>query len=265
MRKCWGISGVLIAATMFTGMLPAQEEEQTVYTQVGLWNVARGKRAEFVRFVETHQAPVMRRLLDEGVIIEWGFDSAGLHSPDGYSHSTYFSAHSVANLEKVIDAYYESLGDRAEELEAELAGLITRHQDLQHWSSSFETRPVSLTKGYWFGSSWRVKRGRGADYRRVWETQTKPVYDQLLADGTIVTYVQSWSYLHTDEDSLGRVWIWHLVENLEDEAKVEAAFEAAREKLSEAEREARRDYFWSLIHEGSHRDDFTRVIHYGTR
>lgn len=264
MRRLFGIGAGLLCLVLVTGMVPAQEE-QTVYTSVSLWDVPRAKRGEFIRFVETNQAPVMRRLLDDGVIIEWGFDAAGLHDPNGYSHSTYFSAHSLADLEKVLDTYLESLGDRAEELEAELAGLLTKHEDYYARSSAYKARPVDLKTGYWIGSSFRVERGKGAEFTRFWEANSRPIYDQLLDDGTVASYSLSSSHFHTSKDSLGRYWVWYLVESLEDEAKVDAAFDEARGKLSEAERDARRDYFWSMVIDESHRDDFTRVIQHISR
>ena len=124
---------------------------------------------------------------------------------------------------------------------------------------------LNSLKGYFNGSSIRVKRGKSADFVKLWEAWAQPVFEQLLADGTIVAYGLDSPLHHTSADSLGRMTSWYVLENMDADAKVDAAFDAAREKLSETEREGRTELYWSLVHEDSHRDDFTRLIHYRTK
>ncbi len=236
------------------------QEAPTVYTSVALWDVPRAKWGDFVAHMEK-DAPTLEKLVADGVIVEWGIDSEALHSPEGYTHSLWMSAHSMADLEKAGD----SLSAYSPDARAALDAMVTKHMDLYFRSAFYASRPARLTSGFAMGSFVRVKRGEGSDYRRAWEEWSKPVFDQLLADGTIVSYTLDSPYMHTSEESLGLMATWYVVEKMEDDQKVEAAFDAARAKLSATERDARQNRYWSMVIENSHRDDFTRLIHYQTK
>jgi hypothetical protein len=247
---------------LLSGPVMAQD---TVYTQMGLWDVPRAKWSQFVAFYEKYEKPVMEQLVADGVLVEIGFEANGLHDPEDYSHASWMSAHSLADLEKALNAYYDSLGSDADRVEEEFAGLVSKHKDIVVFSHFYGSNTVKLDDAYSFGSSVRVKRGHGSEYRRLWKEWAKPIFDQLLADGTIVAYTVDEAYHHTDADFLGRIWVWYVVDDIANEAKVTAAFDAAREALSETERESRLNLYWGLIVEESHRDGFSRLIHFQTR
>lgn len=263
-RKFLVCSVIYVLAALFAVTGVAQEQK-TVYTQLGLWDVPRAKWGDFARSIEQYEKPIMEKLVAEGLIIEWGFDAAGVHSPEGYSHSTWTSAYSMADLEKAGDRYFEALGEQGEALEAELDSMLNKHADVYARSIHYGSRPSNLSGGFAFGTRTRVRRGKGPEFREMWEECAKPIYDALLAEGTIVAYNVGTDYIHSTADSLGSTWTWYILENLEADEKVEAAFEAARNALGKADRAARQHYFWSLIEKESHRDDFTRVHHFVTR
>lgn len=264
MKKLLTTCTLIFAMAAVGSSLQAQDSTE-VFTQVGFWEVPRAKWADFVAYYEKNEKPVLERMLADGVILEFGFDSEGLHNPNGYSHATWFTARSLGNLEKVLEAYEQSMGPDAAALEAEFAGMISKHQDLILRSLFYSSTAAKLSSGHAVGSGVRVKRGRMNDFQQAWESWSKPVYDQLVADGTIVSYALDTPYFHTSEESLGSVWTWYVLRDLSDQHKVDAAFSAARDKSSAAERESRRQLYWDTIHEGSHRDAMTRLIHYQSK
>ena len=244
------------------GTIVAQDSE-TLYTRGGFWEVPRTKWKAFGEFFEKFEKPVLDRMLSEGVIEEYGIDAFSLHHPDGYTHSTWFSATSMAGLEKVLDAFEEAAEAQStsgDNVNDEFAGMVTKHRDSILRSISHGAKSVQLDDGYFMGTMSRVKRGKGREYRKTWEAYVKPVYEQLLADGTIVAYGLDTAYIHTEKP--GDRMSWYIISNMEADEKVEAAFDAAWDTLSETDREARRALFWEMIEEGSHRDDMTRIIHY---
>lgn len=264
-RLVTGVFVAVLSVLFCAGGFAQNNEKPTLYTYVGWWDVPREKWPAFVEQYEKTELPVMDRLVDQGVLTEYGIDSSGLHNPDGYSHSTWMVATSMGNIERALDAFYESLGANADGVEAALAGMITKHSDGTFRSTHYGRRPAKLSKGYFNASSIRVKRGKSSDYVKLWEAWAKPVYDQLLADGTIVAYGLDTPVHHTSEQSLGFTLAWYILENMDADAKVDAAFDTAREKLTETERTASNELYWSLVVEDSHRDDFTRLIHFRTK
>ncbi len=105
-----------------------------------------------------------------------------------------------------------------------------------------------------------MKPGHGQDFLKAWEAWAKPVYDQLLADGTIVSYSLNTEYYHTEAPGL--LTAWYLIEDMAMDEKVSAAFEAAWGKPDEIDRKARQAYIRSLLVEGAHRDVMNRVLYY---
>jgi hypothetical protein len=254
---------VFLFLSLLMGTVLAQD--RTVYTQVGLWDVPRAKWGDFVKFYEKYEKPVMERLFAEGVLVEHGFESNGLHDPNDYSHASWISAYSLADLEKALDAYTKSLGANADAMEAEFAGMVTKHKDLVVRSHFYGAKSVKMDNGYSFGSSVRVERGHGSDYRKAWETWAKPVYDKLLADGVIVAYTLDEAYYRTDEDQLGRMWTWYVVEDVANKHIVDDAFNAMRAEGSEAERTARTNNYWEMVIDNSYRNGFSRLIYFQTK
>lgn len=258
---CVFVLGILFCA----GGLAQDGSKPTLYIYVGWWDLPRDKWADFVQQYEKYEMPVLNRLVDEGVLTEYGIDASGLHHPEGYTHSTWMVSTNPGNIERALDAYYESLGADADRLEAELAGMINRHMDLTFQSENYGSRSAKLSKGYFNGSSVRVQRGKGSEFIKLWKSRVEPVFEQLLKEETIVAYGLDEPRHHTSEDSLGQMVSWYVTESMDADVKVDAAFEASRADLSEAERTAQREEYWSLVVENSHRDDFTRLIHFRTK
>lgn len=266
MSRCrWMGVCVLVCLAGLGASLLAQADSSTLYVQVGFWDVPREKWDAFVQFFEKHEKPVMERMVAEGVLVEWGIDANGLHDPKDYSHSTWIAAHDLGSLEKAMAAYFTSLGADAARLEAEFASMVTNHRDMTLISENGGGRTAKLESGYFLASSVRVNRGRMNDYEKAWKELSQPVFEQLLRDGAIVAYGLDTPYYHTSEASLGTMYSWYVIADLANDATVDAAFEAAQSKRSETERAALREYFWGMTVEGSHRDAFTRLIHYQRR
>jgi hypothetical protein len=236
------------------------QESKRIYTQVGFWDVPRANWAEYVELVEKYEKPVMEKLLADGLIVEFGFESSGLHNPDGYSHASWMSSESLSGLEKALDAFYAELGDGADAFEAAVGGLVSRHMDIVAESEHYGFRTSKFENGYSVGSFVQLKPGKGGEYRRAFEAWVQPLYEKLLADGTINSYSLGGEYYHTSP--AGGAWTWYIVDSAEDLDKAEAALEAEWGKLGRSELEARIDQRRDLVKQGSHRDDFTRLIYY---
>lgn len=260
-----GVFACLLLLLFFVATAFGQAQER-IFTRVGFWDVPREKWGAFVELFERYEMPVLQRMFEQGVIVEWGFDANSIHSPDDYTHSSWFSAAGVAQLEKVLDAYDEAmkaLGDEGAQAEREFASMVTKHRDVLIRSYHRGSKSARIDDGYFFGSFNRVKAGKGPEFRKAWEKYAKPVYETLLAEGKIVAWGLDAEYIHTEAP--GGMWAWYILADIGLNEEIDAAFEGSWSGLDEVEREARSAMMRDLTVEGSHRDAMTRIIHFAVK
>jgi len=245
----------------------AQDDPAPVYTRVAMWQVDRAQWGDFVEDFEMHDQPVLEKLFNEGVIIEWGLDAMSLHHPEGYTHGTWWSATSMVSLEKVLTAFDEAAEKRGKDaqkkIDAHFAGMLTKHRDYMLRSGTYRAKDAKLDDGYFVSSSVRVKSGRDDDYHSFWDNRVKPVYEKLLQEGTIVAFG-----LTVEEISTGKPGgheSWYFTANAEGIDKVKAAFRADWGEEDKEGRRARWASIKDVVEEGTHREQMTNLIHYATR
>ena len=159
------------------------EDQPVVYTRVAQWQIARPNWGAYEKDLKKNTVPVMEKLLADGVIIEFGADRTTVHSPDGYTHSTWFCARSLANLEKALDALVESESkltpEERRKQDTDFAG--TKHADMILRSVAYHNRTVKTEKGYGTVSVQKMQPGKAQDYRssrtstrsRSWSSSTR--------------------------------------------------------------------------------------------
>jgi len=81
------------------------------------------------------------------------------------------------------------------------------------------------------------------------------VYDELLDDGTLLSYEVSSEYVHHGDPRFR--FIWTVTPSAEAQGKVDAAYNAIFERGG-----AVRAAFGSVSIRSEHRDDFARVLNY---
>ncbi len=240
-----------------------EEKPVTTYTRVALWEVGRGHWGDFVDLFEKHDQPILEKLFADGMITEWGIDANGIHTPDGYTHSTWYSASSMGALAKAGEAYMAAW-DRVDDPEADAAfnAMISRHRDYILETDGMRSNAVSLDGGYFQGHMVQVTRDKWKDFSSYWEHRMKPVYEQLLADGAIVAYGLSSEAIVTEHPMMTE-W-WYVMADADGFDKVEAAFDAAWEEMDEEGRRARWLSIMDTVDEDSYRSWVTSIIHFQT-
>jgi hypothetical protein len=207
----------------------------------------------------------MEKLLADGVIIEFGADRNSVHSPDGYTHSTWFCARSLANLEKALDTLVESGSKLSPEerrkQDTDLAG--TKHADLILRSVQFKNRTLKTEKGYGTVSNQKILPGKVQEYLALYDKYTKPILEQLYADGAVTGYGIDAELVHTGDS--GFRFFWQIVPDAEALDKVEAAYAAARAKRTPEERRAIGAAFAELTDATAHRDSQASLIYYNAK
>jgi hypothetical protein len=235
----------LVSVLLFA--LPAMAQEAPVYTYVAHWNVPRAQWAEFIEFGEENALPVLERMLADGTIVAWGNFATEVHVQDGRTHVLWWSASSIAGIEQTLD--------ELRKLPENPAAAKAQHSDSLLRSPIHRGRATGPTSGYLWGTSVKVRPGKGREWYELWEKYFKPTYDELLDNGTILMYQMEIEVVHT-EDPRWR-YIVYVAPNAEALDKVNAAFVAVFQKnptLGAA--------LGEVAVRSAHRDFFARVLNY---
>lgn len=265
-RKClWATA--LVGSVLGLAVAPTLQAEDppAVYTAVAQWQIARSNWNAYEKDLKKNTVPVMEKLLADGVILEFGATRTSVHTPEGYSHSTWFVAKSQASLEKALDTLVESQGkltpEERRKQDTDFAG--TRHADLLLRSVLFRNRTVKTEKGYETVSVQKLLPGKEREYQELWDKYTKPVLEQLYKDGAVTAYGIDTEIVHTEDPSLR--FFWQVVPDAEALDKVEAAFQAASEKRSPEERRTLALSFAALRDGSAHRDSHSSIVYYSAK
>jgi hypothetical protein len=245
----------------------ADEKPKVTYTRVALWDVERAHWGGFVAMFESHEKAILEKLMADGLIVEWGIDAEGLHQPEGYTHSTWYSAGSLgalARASEAFDAAWKAIGeDKVKAIDTEFAAMIVKHRDYLLRTENLRSAAATLDGGYYHGHSIQVTRGKGADFESYFESRIKPVYESLLQQGVVAAYGMSTEEI-TTEHPMGHS-VWYMVRDAAGLDAVKAAFDAVSDGMSEEEKRARRASFMDLVEEDSYRENITSLIHWSSK
>ena len=241
--------------------LSAQEEDEPVstYTRVALWEVGRDDWGSFVEFFEKHEQPIVEKLFAKGLITEWGIDASGLHKPDGYTHSTWYSASSMSALVKAGEAYAKEWEAQGSEVDAEFNAMVGRHRDYVMETEGMRATAATLDSGYFHGHSVKLTRDKVRDFMSYWEHRMKPIYEQLLTDGVITAYGISSEAIVTGHP-MHTSW-WYVMNDADGFDKVDEAFDASWEGMDKEGRRARWVSIMDTVDEDTYRSWVTSIIH----
>jgi hypothetical protein len=222
---------------------------------VSEWVIPRAQWAEYEAFNKKSAQPLFERFLADGTILSWGIYATVVHQEERETHGSWFETASLANVQKVL---------------AELAKLApnpvintVKHHDFLLRAPLRRNRAASASSGYLLVNSILVQPGKGQEWRELFDKYNKPVYEELLANGTISTYWVHVEQVHTDDP--GRRYVVYVVPNADGLDKVGAAFQAAGRKRGTEANQAVGRAFTDVSVAGSHRDYFARIINYSQK
>ena len=260
--------GVLVTvATIPATARAADDETKTTYTRIEMWQVERAKWQSFVEMFEKYDQPILEKLMANGAITEWGIDAMALHSPEGYTHSVWYSADSLGALAKAGEAYEKAWMAKDKEvkenLDAEFASMITKHRDYVVDTDNVRAAAGTIDHGYYHGQFVLVEAGEDRGFHSYWKNRMKPVFESLFEKGVVLAYGLSTENIVTD-NPLGHTW-WYVVGDADGLDAVKAAFDAAWDNLDEEGRRARWASIMDVVQEGSYREELTSIIHWSAK
>ena len=271
-RKLW-----LLALAMFWSVSAyAQQQSPQPLTFWSTYAVKPGKEDEFLNLVKTVGQPVRDKLMADGVVLAWGLEASMLRGHDTTTHTIWYAVADWSGIEKVQTAMAAQIAKlsaeepkpvKGQKAAMSLAERLRDAVDLEK-TKDYLTRDLVFVGGttmppagflpYTRYNFVRVKPGKAAEYRRLWDKYNKPVYDKLVADGTILAYGLAVEELKTTNDATH--FTWYAMKGLDSMDKVRSAFIADRDRRSAEERDAISAGFVSVTDPEASRSEMDRSI-----
>jgi hypothetical protein len=243
-RKSWTICAVVCAGAMIAAFAQAQEkpkEKPPMYTYVAHWAIPRAQWGEMDKSGVSTQY-ILDKAISDGTIIGFGYDTSEVHQADGSTHDNWWSSMTMAGLMNVLDGFAKS-GKGSPVL-----ATATKHSDEIVVSRHYNWRPGSFKGAYTRAAMYKFKPDAPNDALEILSsTLFVPMFEKLLADGTILEYEIDTEAIHTDDPSTFDIVF--VTPNAEGLDKFDAALRETQ-KMSPLGGPA----FGSMIDYTSHRD-----------
>jgi hypothetical protein len=271
---------LLCALAMFLSAI-SSFAQQTPMQPLTFWyeyTVNPGKEDQFLGLVKTVGAPVRDKLMADGVVLAWGVQVPLLRQPGSPTHSIWYAVADWAGVQKVSDAMTAQFAKLNEEASkggvtkkgaSPTPSLTTRLAETTDLSKTrdFLTRDLVIVLGpqvqgevlpYTRFNFFKVRPGKGAEFRKTWEKYNKPVFDKLVADGTILAFGLAIEEVRT-EGSFTH-FVWYDTKDLSGMDKVRAAFNSDRDRRSQEEQDGITSLFLSLVDADASRSEVDHAV-----
>ncbi len=226
-----------------------QPQEPPAFIYVAEWGIPRAKWDEFTAYREKTSRPVLERHFASGTIVSWGNFAYIVHDESGITHGSWWTATSIAGIERVRDALVKLAPNPA------VAG--GKHRDYLLRTLMYRSGAVRPTSGYLWVNATLAQPGKGQEWRDLWEKYTKPTFDELLASGAISSYEVDVEQVHTEDP--GWRYIVYIAPSAEGVDKVAGAIAALIQKRTAEENRTITAAFAAVTVPNAHRDSFMRV------
>ena len=219
--------------------------EQSVYTYVALWAVPRPQWADIEKFYKDAE-PTLNKLIADGTIVAWGNARNWMHDESGLTHANWVTAPSFEKIKRALDAVRDALPQPR-------AFSASKHADEMLRSTIHGAKPGASGPGMLWVASYQVKPDQMEAFDQLFENDIKPLFDQQVAAGTILSYWLNFEAVHSGPTN--DVSIAYILPNAAAIDKFQAALAAYGENHPETgpamqatmDFTAHRDYVYELI------------------
>ena len=244
---------VAIAILVFTApvALPQAEQAQPVYTYVSEFQVPRASWAQFAEDAEKTTIPIFERMMSDGAILAWGNFETLVHTPDGYTHGSWWSSTNLASITRVLDELRKG-GPRPGQIAA------TKHEDYLMRSVYFHAASVSgAGTGYLRVNCSLTQSGKSDDFVATLKKYLVPTFEDQFKKGNAVYYGMDEQYVLNGPGSL-RCTVADFP-NAEAMNKWADAIAATMAKMTPGERKGWQDGLANSVVFDSRRDILARI------
>jgi len=251
MKKLIGL-GLLLCAG-----LVAQEAKPLIY--VAFYKVHPDKGGQWTDGMKKLFVPVMDKLMAKGAVLSYGLDEDMLHRVGETNHDAWWAMPNLAAYDQVVRAVDEAFAKQPEDL----ANILDAQDVDQHYDLLFRT-VASSGQAVPAGSlpveriaTYTAKPGKSEEMDEAFNHFFKPLYDGLVADGTIHGY--SWLASAVHNDDVERRWLVVSMPNWGAFDKVIAKFGEDDQQRSKAENDMLEALFEGIGEDTGHEDWMIRA------
>jgi hypothetical protein len=199
---------------------PEVKEKPPLYTYIGEFAFPRAKWAEVAKQTAVEQK-VFDQALAAGRLVGYGSDIELIHTADGTTHDSFWSSMSLAGVLGVLDDL-----EKVPSTTGSLFASATRHEDNLLVSRYYNWKSGGVKGGYTHVSAYTFKDSAPDNALDVIsKTFGVPLFEKLLAEGTVIEYEIDEEQIHTGNP--GRFWVVYLCKTAADLDKVDAALGGA--------------------------------------
>jgi len=244
-QKSLWMFAVMCALAILASAAPASAQDQPkekppMYTYVANWDIPRAQWGEMEKAGASTQG-IMEKALSDGTLIGYGSDINEVHQADGATHDGWWSSMSMAGLLNVLEKL------KSGSVSPVLAS-ATKHWDQISVSRHYNWRSGSFKGAYTRAAVYKFKPDAPNDsLEMLSNTLLVPLFEKLLADGTILEYEIDTEAIHTENPATFAIIF--ITPNAEGLDKFDAALTAAL-KMNPMAAPA----FTSMVDFSAHRD-----------
>ena len=239
-----------MTATLADAQTAAVKEKPLLYKYVSYWTFSRADWGDVDKDNATTSQKILAPALADGTLVGYGDDENLVHFAERFTHANWWQASSRAGVMKVIEALHQGGGSSSP--------LLVR--STKHWDQVFVSRFYNWKVGSWKGaygykSTYKLKPDapEADDALRILSSFYVPLFERVLADGTIVEYEIDREIFHST-DLRAQLHFSFVTPSAEGLDKLNAAIRAAISKNSLLE-----PAFGSMMVNFTPQNDWVRV------
>ena len=188
---------VCVAALLLLSIQPAKAqsapaEKPPIFVYVSEWAVPRAMWADYKK-EDDADIESMKKAMADGTIIGYGSFAVLNHQEGEATHGSWFTATSLANLMKVLEALRNAPSATAPVLAA------SKHWDYVLISREHNGHSGTFTNGYLRVARWPAKAGGNDPEGKIQKATVVAILEKLLSDGAIHSYSIEEEVVHSED------------------------------------------------------------------
>lgn len=189
-----GVAVLALSAVPSGAQATEVKEKPAMYSYIANWQIPPEHWGADIAKINATDNNIFEAALADGTLVGYGNDVNMVHTPDGESHDSWWSATSMAGLLKVLDKL------RGLDYSSSPHSLNpTKHWDMVLVSHYYNWKPGPYTGAYVNVMIYQLKKDAPDDaVSTLSKNVIAPLLEKMLADGTIVEYEVDTEAIHTD-------------------------------------------------------------------
>jgi hypothetical protein len=185
MFRAVGLLVLGISTTMACAQTNAVKEKPRLYRYVSYWAFPPAHWGDGANKNTTDNQKILAPALADGTLVGYGDEENLLHSVDGFTHDNWWQANSWAGVIKVAEGSHKN-----DVSSSPLLAYSTKHWDQVFISRFYNWKAGSWKGAYRYTATYELKPewSDPDEALRTLSTFDVPLFEKLLADGTIVEY-----------------------------------------------------------------------------